>query len=31
MANRIWNIDGQDTVGTEGAVLNWDDEKFFSL
>jgi biotin carboxyl carrier protein len=31
MANRIWNIDGQDTVGTEGAVLKWDDEKFFSL
>jgi len=31
MANRIWNIDGQETVGTDGAVLKWDDEKFFSL
>lgn len=31
MANRIWNIDGEEKVGTEGAVLKWDDEKFFSL
>lgn len=31
MANRVWNIDGQETVGTEGAVVKWDNEKFFSL
>ena len=31
MANRVWNIDGQETIGSEGAVLKWDDEKFFSL
>jgi biotin carboxyl carrier protein len=31
MANRIWNIDGQETIGTDGAVLKWDDEKYFSL
>ena len=31
MANRIWNIDGRETTGTDGAVLKWDDEKFFSL
>ena len=31
MANRIWNIDGKETVGVDGAVIKWDDEKFFSL
>lgn len=31
MANRIWNIDGEETVGTDGAVIKWDNEKFFSL
>ena len=31
MVNRIWNIDGEETIGTEGAVLKWDDEKYFSL
>jgi biotin carboxyl carrier protein len=31
MANRIWNIDGAETVGSDGAVLKWDNEKFFTL
>lgn len=31
MANRIWNIDGNDEVGTEGAALRWDDHQFFTL
>ena len=31
MANRIWNIDKQEVVGVDGAVLNWEDETFFSL
>jgi len=31
MANRIWNIDNNETVGSEGAVVTWEDERFFSL
>ena len=31
MANRIWNIDNKETIGSEGAVLIWEDERFFSL
>lgn len=31
MANRIWNIDGIETPSAEGAVLNWDDETYFTL
>ena len=31
MVNRIWNIDGNETVGSEGAVLHWDDNRFFTL
>ncbi|MFN5148086.1 MAG: acetyl-CoA carboxylase biotin carboxyl carrier protein subunit [Flavobacteriia bacterium] len=31
MANRTWNIDGKEVVGTEGAVLKWDDHQFFTL
>lgn len=31
MANRIWNIDGEESVGREGAVVKWDDHKFFTL
>ncbi|MBL4862091.1 MAG: acetyl-CoA carboxylase biotin carboxyl carrier protein subunit [Crocinitomicaceae bacterium] len=31
MANRIWNIDGKETIGSDGAVVKWDDEKFFTL
>lgn len=31
MANRTWNIDGKEAVGTDGAVLKWDDHQFFTL
>ena len=31
MANRIWNIDNKETVGSEGAVLHWEDDRFFRL
>lgn len=31
MANRIWNIDGEETVGSVGAVVKWDDNRFFTL
>lgn len=31
MANRIWNIDNNETVGSEGAVVTWEDERFFTL
>lgn len=31
MANRTWNIDGKEVIGTEGAVLKWDDHQFFTL
>lgn len=31
MANRIWNIDGEETIGSEGAVVKWDDHRFFTL
>lgn len=31
MANRIWNIDGQETIGSDGAVVRWDDHKFFTI
>ena len=31
MANRIWNIDKQEVIGVDGAVLHWEDETFFSL
>lgn len=31
MANSTWNFDGKDVVGTEGAVLKWDDHQFFTL
>lgn len=31
MANRIWNFDGESTVGNEGAVITWDDPTFFTL
>ena len=31
MANRIWNIDGEKVTGSEGAILNWEDDKFFTL
>lgn len=31
MANSTWNFDGKDVVGTDGAVLKWDDHQFFTL
>ena len=31
MANRIWNIDGNETVASEGAVIKWEDNQFFTL
>lgn len=31
MANRVWNFDGQETVGVDGAVISWDDSTFFNL
>ena len=31
MANRIWNFDGESTIGNEGAVISWDDSTFFTL
>jgi acetyl/propionyl-CoA carboxylase alpha subunit len=31
MANRIWNIDGSETVASEGAVVKWEDHVFFTL
>lgn len=31
MANRIWNFDGESTIGNEGAVISWDDSIFFTL
>jgi biotin carboxyl carrier protein len=31
MANRTWYFDGKQVTGTDGAVLTWDDHRFFSL
>ena len=31
MANRIWNIDGNEITGSDGAVLEWEDNRFFTL
>ena len=31
MANHSWTFDGKEEIGTEGAVLKWDDHKFFNL
>lgn len=31
MVNRSWNFDGKEVVGTDGAVLKWDDHQFFTL
>jgi biotin carboxyl carrier protein len=31
MANRTWTIDNKDVNFSEGAVVRWDDEKFFTL
>tara|TARA_R110002072_G_scaffold302889_1_gene489484 strand:+ start:6012 stop:6479 length:468 start_codon:yes stop_codon:yes gene_type:complete len=31
MANRDWNFDGEKVIGSDGAVVKWDDEIFFTL
>lgn len=31
MANRTWNFDGKDVTGTTGAVVQWEDNRFFKL
>ena len=31
MANRVWNIDGKEVIGTEGTAIRWDDHQFFTL
>ncbi len=31
MVTRSWSFDGQETVASEGAVVKWDDETFFTL
>jgi biotin carboxyl carrier protein len=31
MTNRTWNFDGSDTVGTDGAVVKWDDHTYFTI
>ena len=31
MANRTWNIDGKEVVGSDGAILQWEDDTFFTL
>jgi biotin carboxyl carrier protein len=31
MVNRTWNFDGKDVIGSEGAVVKWDDHRFFKL
>lgn len=31
MANRTWTIDTKEVSFSEGAVVRWDDEKFFTL
>ncbi len=31
MTNRVWNIDGKETISNGGAVVKWDDERFFTL
>lgn len=31
MVNRIWNLDGKDVVGSEGTLVQWEDNRFFKL
>ena len=31
MANRTWSFDGKEVVGTDGAALRWDDDRYFTL
>jgi biotin carboxyl carrier protein len=31
MANQSWNIDGKPVVSTDGALVEWEDHRFFTL
>lgn len=31
MSNHKWSFDGSDTIVAEGAVIKWDDHRFFTL
>lgn len=31
MANRVWLIDGKDRVVSDGAVVKWEDHKYFTI
>lgn len=31
MANQVWNIDGEEVIAAEGAVIEWDDHKYFTI
>lgn len=31
MTHAKWNFDGQETIATDGAVIKWDDETFFTI
>ena len=31
MENRVWNIDEKETKSSSGSVVQWDDERFFTL
>jgi biotin carboxyl carrier protein len=31
MANKVWNIDRNEVRSAEGAVIEWDDHKYFTL
>lgn len=31
MTNRTWNFDGSDILGTDGAVVKWDDHTYFTI
>lgn len=31
MVNKIWNVDGKDTAVADGAVVEWDDHKYFTI
>lgn len=31
MANRTWYFDGKEVIGTDGAALRWDDDRYFTL
>jgi biotin carboxyl carrier protein len=31
MANQTWNIDGKPVISTDGALIEWEDHRFFKL